>query len=598
MKIHEENKNTDDKIQLLLEIDEQKKLEVDFNIYEDLNKIINEATKNINLPQDKKEKLKEKIQKSLENYKVEKLNKIRRNKEIKNNNINRLFYQSLAHEKRKEELLGNVRSEKELLEDKQCTFNPVLVYSSDLSTKKILFEKNNSKGNINIIYHSNDDDVDVSRINKLSRSYSKEKQQFLRIAKILINREINKPRIFNNSKNKPVKSTYRDKIKSVKKDFLSKKEYELKINNLKEQERRERQEQESKTKKDNEVEEDHLNNNIHILNEEDNNNNIKEIENEKTENNRYLTTTKETRENTSFNNLKTEESEKNEKVESGKGKKTKNKPDSLTKIKLHPYLKRKLGKSLHKDNKDKHDGKNIDITSKTNHNPKKFHLLSYREHLKKVKESNNANNTNLTNLHLPISEFNKHKESKDKFFDRLSYSSHLKNQTSRSNILNRSMDRNKFSKSFNKNSRSLNINFSNSKLYNGNIPLSCKERKKTFDYNYIKSRKNLRYLKQEYDLLNSYESFNSRKDDIKEINSLRYNHNLDKFKLNNLKEIFEILHKNKVSSEDLDNVEKYGISHHFKENLIIPVFKKIKEEHLEFNFQNFYLIANELMNKI
>ena len=74
--------------------------------------------------------------------------------------------------------------------------------------------------------------------------------------------------------------------------------------------------------------------------------------------------------------------------------------------------------------------------------------------------------------------------------------------------------------------------------------------------------------------------------------------NLNKFKLNNLKEIFELINKNCSSIEEMDNLDNYGISNQTEQKLIIPTFEIMKKRNLQFNFQYFYLIANEIMNYI
>ena len=45
-------------------------------------------------------------------------------------------------------------------------------------------------------------------------------------------------------------------------------------------------------------------------------------------------------------------------------------------------------------------------------------------------------------------------------------------------------------------------------------------------------------------------------------------------------------------------MEKFGIQLSIKEKLVLPTCQIIKDRNLEFNFQNFYLIANEIMNYI
>jgi hypothetical protein len=71
---------------------------------------------------------------------------------------------------------------------------------------------------------------------------------------------------------------------------------------------------------------------------------------------------------------------------------------------------------------------------------------------------------------------------------------------------------------------------------------------------------------------------------------------MGKYKLNNLKEVFEIIFSKCNSIQDIQNLGKYGISSSMKDNIILPTFNLIQERDLEFNFQNFYLAANEVIN--
>jgi len=72
--------------------------------------------------------------------------------------------------------------------------------------------------------------------------------------------------------------------------------------------------------------------------------------------------------------------------------------------------------------------------------------------------------------------------------------------------------------------------------------------------------------------------------------------NINTFKLNNLKEVFEIIYNNCSNIDDIQNIENYGISSKIKDKLILPTCHIMKERNLEFNFQNFFLISNEIIN--
>jgi len=99
-------------------------------------------------------------------------------------------------------------------------------------------------------------------------------------------------------------------------------------------------------------------------------------------------------------------------------------------------------------------------------------------------------------------------------------------------------------------------------------------------------------------LIKSIERQQNKEKGIKKYYAKKVNENIDKFKLNNLKEIFEIIYKYCSNIEELHKLDNYGVSEHTKENLIIPTCQEMKKRNLEFNFQNFYLVANEIMNFI
>jgi len=71
--------------------------------------------------------------------------------------------------------------------------------------------------------------------------------------------------------------------------------------------------------------------------------------------------------------------------------------------------------------------------------------------------------------------------------------------------------------------------------------------------------------------------------------------NINKFKLNNLKEIFEVVFTYCDNIDDIYDLDCSEIHENLKEKLIIPCCNKMKQRNLDFNFQNFYLISNEII---
>ena len=73
------------------------------------------------------------------------------------------------------------------------------------------------------------------------------------------------------------------------------------------------------------------------------------------------------------------------------------------------------------------------------------------------------------------------------------------------------------------------------------------------------------------------------------------NEKINKFKVNNLKEIYETIYNNCYKITDVENIERFGLSTHLKEKLILPTCYIIKERDLEFTFQNFCIISKEIL---
>ena len=113
-----------------------------------------------------------------------------------------------------------------------------------------------------------------------------------------------------------------------------------------------------------------------------------------------------------------------------------------------------------------------------------------------------------------------------------------------------------------------------------------------------KSAYSLREKSKEIELYNSFITNTKHKEQLKSNTKKKFSDNIEKFKLNNLKEIFETIYNNCKTAEDFWNMEKLGIQKSIIDNLIIPTCYLMNERNLEFNFGNFYLISNELMNNL
>ena len=114
----------------------------------------------------------------------------------------------------------------------------------------------------------------------------------------------------------------------------------------------------------------------------------------------------------------------------------------------------------------------------------------------------------------------------------------------------------------------------------------------------IRTKITIREQKCENEIYAEIDNINNQSDSLKKSIDKKMKENMGKFKLNNLKEIFEVIFSKCNSIEDIQNLDKFGISESMKDNIILPCLHIIQERKLEFNFQNFYLIANEIMNMI
>ena len=193
-------------------------------------------------------------------------------------------------------------------------------------------------------------------------------------------------------------------------------------------------------------------------------------------------------------------------------------------------------------------------------------------------------------------------EKKEDFYKRLTNSKKLKNLSVNLDIRNKSLQKFSFTPNNNKNKEKR--SFSNKSNCTNKIVMTTEETD-------LKSYKNtltggtierdvessrMREVKQSREL-----SENIKMQQVKE--KKMFNNctekildNINKFKLNNLKEIFEIIYNNCTNIDDIQNIENYGINSKIKDKLILPTCHIMKERNLEFNFQNFFLISNEIIN--
>ena len=98
---------------------------------------------------------------------------------------------------------------------------------------------------------------------------------------------------------------------------------------------------------------------------------------------------------------------------------------------------------------------------------------------------------------------------------------------------------------------------------------------------------------------------NLKQEEEKELNEKKYkvlnlyanqvSDKINNIKTKNLRSIYEIIYNNCFKITDIEHIEKFGISTHIKEKLILPTCYIIKERDLEFTFHNFCIISNEIL---
>jgi len=114
----------------------------------------------------------------------------------------------------------------------------------------------------------------------------------------------------------------------------------------------------------------------------------------------------------------------------------------------------------------------------------------------------------------------------------------------------------------------------------------------------IRTKITIREQKSENEIYSTIDELNDNTNKLKKSIDRKLKENMGKFKLNNLKEVFEVIFSKCNSIQDIQNLGKFGISSSMKDNVILPTLHMIQERNLEFNFQNFYLAANEIINQV
>lgn len=114
---------------------------------------------------------------------------------------------------------------------------------------------------------------------------------------------------------------------------------------------------------------------------------------------------------------------------------------------------------------------------------------------------------------------------------------------------------------------------------------------KTIDPN----RKRITEQRSERDLLKSIYAISKNNENSMKYYQSTVNRNAERYKISTMKDIYEII--STKAQLDFNDLPSYGIPKHIVDKVVIPTCYMITNKQLEFNFQNFYLIASEMLNK-
>lgn len=186
-------------------------------------------------------------------------------------------------------------------------------------------------------------------------------------------------------------------------------------------------------------------------------------------------------------------------------------------------------------------------------------------------------------------------ENKEQFFTRLTNSKYIKNLSISLKKRNKSVNSTVWTEVSNKNVVKRSYSYK-STLTNKNIKTTEETDQKSSNFALTDESIRIREAKKNKELMENINLQRYKEKTILKDCSEMILDNINKFKLNNLKEIFEIIYNNCSNIDDIENIEKYGINSKIKDKLILPTCHRMKEENLEFNFQNFFLISNEIID--
>ncbi len=609
--IKKENKYN---ILLLINEDVQDILEFDSNA--NIEEVVKTCTEKYGIKENGQNKLKSFLQGSIQNKNSEELKGNVTKIKLKNNSVERLFYDDIAKQKLK--IDSNKLIKEKMDHDKECTFSPKITYSPSLKEirkdlkieDKLLRDGQISKEKriFRNLMKSIEVREDIEKNKSRNNSYKIKKMKTIKSSDQktkaeIIKKEVNgiednnlqgniyknNDKIFNNLTTTNMTNKFNflggsDKKFSLEKSlklsekgyaskFLQKQSDKLKLNsNEKDQQKNDNMITESNCQSPNSFKSSKCNNLSHITIQNSQISPVvcSHIKSNESVNKGFIDTNKQENTFTSGNigptNLKSYKSSSNL-LHSKKG----------SSVNLNYKLSRNINLSSPKKSLDKISTKidspkvNSQASFVTNATRKDTSKGSCKGYLSPEKSINSKRRLSI-NSSDTIQKMVDRKESKEEFFTRLS--SEKKSRSLLNNIL-------KISQNIKEDSI---VNRKQSTR--PKIP-------KYLDEERLNSKSNL--SKELSENISRKESFDRN---VIESNNRNINESIKKFRLNKLKEIFEIIYKNVENIEEIDTLYKLEIPSKLIDHLIKPTCYIMQSKNLEFNFQNFYEIADEILQLV
>jgi hypothetical protein len=578
MSDHEETVN----ISLIIDDDNVTHLDININNLKELDKKCSEVIHKYQLDPLLKNKLKKKIQRDILQIKEQRFKTQMENKNRIDDNVNRLYYESIEKEKEKEKYIQKINEEKEKLNFEAFTFTP---YISKKSNE--LYKRNHAKIEDKLYYDhfKTKEKLNYQRlIDKVKQEKTENKQHAVRAVNVIA--------IENNLKNVTVDSSdikeeeKDDKISLQNEHFMGTRT-SLRMNSIGNNVYKRSYTEKYKNQLGTSVNSSHL--------QTPTKNNFE----------RFISKP------ASMKNLITVGALSFEVLGGGGGsrydvrKNTAEKKSSLLKIEKIIEVPESSIKKKNKSPKPKSP------IMKPNYDKVPSRLYMDKQKLKELNKRKEEMANRQLKLHCPFSPkigqrskqiiSSSRVEDKEEFINRLTYSKKIANITK--NISYASSNFKEY-KSITTRANSAN----KLKTTQGNIGMTSQSGRLLTTSNDTRRKRNqsqenpsyevksIRETKQQDQIFNEINEIRLNDETKKQLFEESYHLGMRNYKLNYLKDIYETIETNVSSIEDIAKLDMLEVPIHIKEQVIIPTCTILNERDLEFNFYNFYHIADEILN--